>query len=122
MKYSEIINASFLVILFGVAIKFLGFRKNKPTILSRNILKNVIFYLVVTFVVMYALGAVVGFLKNAYSSSFFVVLDNIFAPIVIIILIELFRYAFVSANKDKTGYLVVLTILLILFEIFTHVG
>ena len=121
MKYSEIINASFLVILFGVAIKFLGFRKNKPTILSRNILKNVIFYLVVTFVVMYALGAVVGFLKNAYSSSFFVVLDNIFAPIVIIILIELFRYVFVSANKDKKGYLVVLTILLILFEIFTHV-
>ena len=85
MKYSGLITASFLVVLLGISIKFLGFRKNKPTVMSNNILKNVIFYLIVTFILMYALGIVVGFLTNAYSRSFLIMIDNIFAPIIIIV-------------------------------------
>lgn len=117
MKYSGLITTSFLVVLLGISIKFLGFRKNKPTVMSNNILKNVIFYLIVTFILMYALGSVVGFLTNAYSRSFLVMIDNIFAPIFIILFIELFRYVFISANNDKKFFIVLLTILLIVFEI-----
>lgn len=117
MKYSGLITASFLVILLGISIKFLGFRKNKPTVMSNNILKNVIFYLIVTFILMYALGVVVGFLTNAYSRSFLVMIDNIFAPIIIIVFVELFRYTFISANKDKKIYIVLLTLILVIFEV-----
>ena len=117
MKYSGLITTSFLVILLGISIKFLGFRKNKPTVMSNNILKNVIFYLIVTFILMYALGSVVGFLTNAYSRSFLVMIDNIFAPILIIIFIELFRYVFISANNDKKFFIVLLTLVLIVLEI-----
>ena len=117
MKYSFLITASFLVVLLGISIKFLGFRKNKPTVISNNILKNVIFYLIITFILIYALGAVVGFLKNAYSRSILVMIDNIFAPIIIIVLIELFRYVFISANKDKNYFIVLLTLVLVIFEV-----
>ena len=121
MKYSGLITASFLVILLGISVKFLGFRKSKPTVMSNNILKNVIFYLIVTFILMYALGSVVGFLTNAYSRSFLVMIDNIFAPILIIIFIEFFRYVFISANNDKKVFIVLLTIVLIIFEVSTSI-
>ena len=117
MKYSGLITASFLVILLGISIKCLGFRKSKPTVMSNNILKNVIFYLIVTFILIYALGIVVGFLTNAYSRSILVMIDNIFAPIIIIIFTELFRYIFISANKDKKSFIILLTIVLIIFEV-----
>ena len=117
MKYSGLITASFLVVLLGISIKFLGFRKNKPTVMINNILKNVIFYLIVTFILMYALGIVVGFLTNAYSRSFLIMIDNIFAPIIIIVLTEFIRYVFISANKDKKHYIVLLTIALVIFEV-----
>ena len=121
MKYSGLITASFLVVLLGISVKFLGFRKSKPTVMSNNILKNVIFYLIVTFILMYALGSVVGFLTNAYSRSFLVMIDNIFAPILIIIFIEFFRYVFISANNDKKVFIVLLTIVLIIFEVSTSI-
>ena len=117
MKYSEIITAAFTIILLGIAIKFLGFRKDKPTVLSKNIMRVVIFYLFLVFFVMYGLGIIVGFLKNAYSRSLFNLFDNVFSPIVIIIAIELFRYVFISANKDKKFSIILLTVLLIIFEI-----
>ena len=117
MKYSEIISASFTIILLGISIVFLGFRKDKSTVLSKNVMRVVIFYLFLVFFVMYGLGIIVGFLKNAYSRSLFNLFDNMFSPIVIIIAIELFRYVFISANKDKKISVILLTILLIVFEI-----
>ena len=121
MKYSEFISASFLGITLALAILFLGFRKDKTTILGKNVFKIVIFYLVLTFFVMYGLGLIVGFLKNAYSRSFINIFDNIFAPILIIVLTEFIRYVVISANKDKKSIISILTLILILFEIFTTV-
>ena len=117
MKYSEIITASFMVLLFGLGVKFLGFRRDKSTVLSKNVLRVVLFYLVLVFFIMYGLGIIVGFLKNAYSRSLFNIFDNIFAPIVIIIFTELLRYVFVWANKDKKFTIVLFTLLLIIFEV-----
>ena len=122
MEYAEIASASFMVVLLALSIKLLGFRKDKNTPLSKNILKVVAIYLVITFIVMYGLGFGIGFLKNAYSLSTLTLLDNIFAPIIIIILVELFRYVFIWANKDKKRYIVFLTIVLILFELVLSIG
>lgn len=121
MKYSEIITASFTIVLFALSLKLLGFRKDKPTVLSKNVLRVVIFYLVLVFFIMYGLGILVGFLKNAYSRSLFNIFDNIFAPVVVIIFMELVRYIVVWANKDKKIVIVLFTILMIIFEIFTSI-
>ena len=117
MKYSEIISASFAIVLLGIAIAFLGFRRDKSTVLSKNVMRVVIFYLFLVFFVMYGLGIIVWFLKNGYSMALFNLFDNMFSPIVIIIAIELFRYVFISANKDKKISIILVTTLLIIFEI-----
>lgn len=121
MKYSEIITASFTIVLFAISLKLLGFRKDKPTVLSKNVLRVVIFYLVLVFFIMYGLGILVGFLKNAYSRSLINIFDNIFAPIVVIVFMELVRYIVVWANKDKKLVIVLFTMLMIIFEIFTSI-
>ena len=120
MEYSEIISSSFLVVLLALSIGFLGFRKDKTTILGKNVFKVVLFYLILTFFVMYGLGLIVGFSKNAYSRDFVSIFDNIFIPIIIIILTELIRYVVIGANKDKKSIVVFITIVLILFELFTN--
>ena len=121
MKYSEIISASFLMFLLALSIGLLGFRKDKITILTKNVFKVVLLYLILAFLVMYGLGIFVGFLKNAYSLDALSLFNNIFIPIVIIVLVELIRYVVIGANKDKKSVIVILTILLTLFELFTSI-
>lgn len=121
MKYSSLISASFFMILLLLAYFFLGFRKDKSTYDSKNITRSVLFYLVFTFLATYGLGFIVGFLRNAYSRDFVILLDNIIAPILIIIFVELFRYIVIWANKDNKLFIIIYTILLILFELFISV-
>ena len=85
MKYSDIINASFFIVFLFGAIKCLGYRKDKMTILTRNILKVVVFHLLLIFVVMYGVGFFVGFLRNAYSRTLFSMFENLIGPFLIII-------------------------------------
>ena len=121
MKYSEFISASFLGVVLALSIIFLGYRKDKTTILGKNIFKVVIFYILLAFFIMYGMGIIVGFLKNAYSRSFISIFENTFSPILTILLVEFIRYIFISANKDKKAIITIFTVLLILFEIFTTV-
>ena len=121
MKFAEIISASFLIVVLALAIKLLGFRKDKPSMLSKNIIKVTVFYLVLAFSVMYGLGLVVGFLHNAYSRNVFSLFDNMFVPIIIIIMVELIRYVVIWANKDKKVFIGIFTVLLILFELMIAV-
>ncbi len=122
MAISEIVSAAFLLVLTGGAIGLLGIRRDKRTILRDNIFRIVIFYLILTFVVMFVLGFFSGFLKNAYSRSAFTLFDNVFAPILIIIFMELLRYVFVGANKDKKGYIYIMVLIFILFESIINIG
>lgn len=121
MKYSEFISVSFLGVVLALSIIFLGFRKSKNTILGKNVFKIVLFYVVLAFFVMYGIGLIVGFLRNAYSRSIVSIFDNIFAPILIILLVEFIRYIFVSANKDKKVLINILTAVLIGFELVTTI-
>ena len=101
MGISEVVNTSFLVVYLGIAIKFLGYRKDKASFDSKNIIRSVLLYMFLTFLAMYGLGFVVGFLKNAYSRNIFTLVQNIFLPILSIILCELIRYVLIWANRDK---------------------
>ena len=117
MEYSEIISSSFTLILFALSVGLLGFRKNKPNFLSRNVFKVVLMYVLIAFVGMYGVGFMIGFLKNGYSRSLLTLFDNILSPLLIIIFIELFRYVVIWANKDKKMFIYLFTAVIILFEI-----
>ena len=117
MKYSSLITASFLVLLFGLAVKLLGFRKDKLGYMDQNMIRVVILYLGVTFLIMYGLGFFVGFLKNAYSNSLSAMFDNLFAPVAIILLCEGIRYVVIWANRDKKKFIAIFTVILAFFEI-----
>ena len=116
MKYSEIITASSLIVILALSIILLGFRRDKTTVLGKNVFRVVLFYVVLAFFIMYGLGLMVGFLKNAYSSNFTSIFDNIFPPILIILGIEFIRYVVINANKDKKSIPIILTIILIVLE------
>ena len=117
MKYSEMINVSFLVIFLSISIFFLGFRKCKNNYMSQNVTQVVLVYLMICFALMYGLGLFTGFLKNAYSMSAINLLNNICAPILIIILIEMFRYVAIWANRDNKRIVILYTVLITIFEI-----
>lgn len=118
MKYSEIISASFMVFLLAFSISLLGYRKDKQTNLGKSVFKVVLFYLCLAFFIMFGFGMLVGFLKNAYSLSFFTLLDNIIAPIIIIVTVEFLRYVIVWANRDKKIFIWFYVILFMIFELF----
>lgn len=117
LRYGESITASFLILFLSFAILLLGFRKNKSNMLKKNIVFLTCIEISIFFGISYFLGFFVGFLKNAYSLELPTMFNNIFAPIIIIICVELFRYIFIGANKDKKESIIIITILLILFEI-----
>ena len=117
MKYSDFVNASFLSALFALSVIFLGFRKDKNTIVFQNVFKYTVFYLFITGFTIYGIGFFVGFLKNAYSRELLTLFDNIFTPIIICCLIELIRYVFIWANKDKKFFVILFTIILIVMEL-----
>ncbi len=117
MKYSEMINVSFLIILLGISIFLLGFRRCKNNYMNQNITQVVLVYLMIAFVLMYGLGLFTGFLKNAYSLSAMKLFNNVFAPILIIVLVEMFRYVIIWANRDDKVLVVITTIIITVFEI-----
>ena len=117
MKYSEMINASFLMIVLYLSYKMFGMRKNKETFDSERIMKATLLYLLVTFIIMYGLGLRVGFLKNAYSLSALSIINNILSPILVIISLEIIRYLVIWANKDRKYYIIIFTFILSIFEI-----
>lgn len=116
--YSSILTASFMVVVFAVYLKLLGWRKDKQSFLSKNTFNVILIHVLVGFIGMYILGFFIGFLKNAYSlKSIITILDNIFAPILIIVCMELLRYVVIWANRDKKNFIKIFTFALCVFEI-----
>ncbi len=115
--YSETITAGFLIILLSVLFLIYGYRKDKKTKVKDDLLKNTIFFVTITFAIMYLLGFFTGFLKNAYSLKINKIFENMLSPIIIIIVTELIRYIFMSSNTDKKKDIILFTIGLILLEL-----
>ena len=121
LKYSESLTAALIILLTGIAILILGFQKDKENRIKKYVTKMTLTIIVVFFAISYAAGLVVGFLKNAYSLNFASIIDNTFAPIVIIICTELFRYVLISGNKNNKIMTVLTTVVVILFELALNV-
>lgn len=114
---SEGICASFSLIILALSFVFLGYRKQNNNILTKDFIKTVLTCVLLYFVGTYGVGLVVGFLSNSYSLKPLSMLNNSFYTFVMIVAFEVFRYIFISSNKDKKLDIAFITILLALFEV-----
>ena len=119
LKYAECISAAFSIVLFFLALLFYGFRKIYLTNKKKEVIRLVLISISAYFLVTYFFGLAIGYLNNSYSLGFLAILNNALFQFVFIVFIELFRYIFISSNKDKIGSIYVLTILLTVLEIFS---
>lgn len=118
LSLAEGITSAFSICLFSLSVFLLGYRKLYKDDLDNIFFKTIAKIVIGYFLLTYGLGLVVGFLKNSYSLSFIGILNNILSPFITIIFIELFRYVFISANKDDMKSVYIITLLLSIFEIF----
>ncbi len=116
LKYSESITSGVMIIIAFVAYLFYGYAKDKKTYAKKSIFQIIITQIILFFLVTYGLGLVVGFLKNSYSLKLNSIIDNTFAPIALIIAMELLRYLFIVPNKDRKLPIIILTIMFIILE------
>lgn len=117
LKYAEVFTAAFFIILFLISKYFFGFQKNKQTRIKKEIIITTIISLIIYFSSIYALGLILGFLKNAYSLKFTTMLNNVFFVLFTSISIEMIRYNFVTANKDNKMRIIIFSIIISIFEI-----
>ena len=117
LKYNESINAAFSILILALSIFFLGYRKVNNNQYKGSFIRVVIVSLFLYFIGTYGAGLIIGFLSNSYSLKFESIFNNIFCILVSIISLEVFRYTFISANKDNKVSIAILTILLMLFDI-----
>ncbi len=127
LKYADTLTAASLIIVTFVGIVLLGYHKDKPTYLKKEVIKVVIFQVALYFTIIYALGLVFGFLKNAYSLKPITIINNILAPIVIVIASEILRYVIISNNKNNNDFsskaiIVAITISLSLVDISSQIS
>lgn len=118
LKYTEFINASFLMIILFFTIFLFPYQKDKSTPLKKKVNLITAILIILFFSITYLVGMFVGFLKNSYSLNAYSILNNIFSPIIIIVCIEIFRYVVINQNRNSKKMLFLITIVLTLLEIF----
>ena len=117
LKYSEIITACFILVLLFITFRLLGFQEDKKTRLKQSVFTVTVTQVILYFALTYALGIIIGFLKNSYSLTPISVLNNMFAPAAIIVCVELFRYIVITTNRDSKKVAIMVSILLALLDI-----
>lgn len=117
LKYAEIINCSVVLFISFVAYLMYGYQKTKLNKIKKNIALLVITNLIIYFALTYLVGFGFGFLKSPYSIGFVNVLKNIIGPIVFFASVELMRYIFVAANRDRKCSIVSFSLSLAFLEI-----
>ena len=67
LKFSGVITATYLLIIFFISYLFLGFQRNKMNTIRKETSTMVTISVLVYFILIYGCGFVTGFLKNSYS-------------------------------------------------------
>lgn len=117
LRYSDTITACTMMVILFLSIILLGFRKNKKSPLKKCLTIVTVTQVLLFFALSYGLGLITSFLKNSYLLTFSGIINNIFAPTILIICTEIFRYNIISANKDKKSIIILTTLLLMTLEI-----
>ena len=116
-NYAEIINGVFIVLLAIISYFMYGYQSCKLNEIRKKVLLEVLIASGIYFLLIYVLGIFTGYLKNGYSLEILSIIKNILVPLLSVIALEIFRYIFVSANKDTKEIVSYATMAIILFDI-----
>jgi len=115
-NYATVINGLFTLVLTISAYFLYGFQHCGLNKTRKKVLLEVLIGLVVYFALIYILGLSAGFMKNAYSLKLSSIAKNAFLPVLSMVALELFRYIFVSANKDSKETIIYMTVAAIMLD------
>lgn len=121
LKFSALISALFILIVLTTTISIIGFRKDKKTDLKMSIFYKTLTLVILFFVISFVLGIFIGFNNNGYARSPIMLLNNIFAPIIIIICTEIYRYIVINSVNEKSKIVTFTTFVLTIFEILISI-
>lgn len=116
-NFAATLNGIFISILTFLAFQVYGFQKIDVTKLRKKIIIQTIVAIFIYFTIIYGLGFFTGFVRNSYSLKILAIIKHIIIPLAIIISMEMFRYIFISSNKDSTLWIVLITIAMIIFDV-----
>lgn len=115
--YAESIMAAFMLLIIFLSIQFFGFQKDKNNRVKNNLLIKICQILTIYFIVIYLLGLYFGYSKIVFSLKPVSILNNTFAPIIIFICLEVFRYIIINNSKDNNKKIILIGIIIGLLEL-----
>ena len=124
-NYSATITGVFTCLITFAAYACFGFQKYEINKLRKKIMIEVIVGVIIYFSLIYILGMFTGYLKSSYSLNILSIVKNMFIPLVSIIALEMFRYIFISTNRDSRAWVITSTVIIILLDIvinFVNIG
>ena len=116
-NYALLISSIFIVGLTITSYFVYGFQHCGLNKIRKQVILEVLISVIGYFILIYMLGLIVGFSKNSYSLNFVSILKNTLIPLIFVSALEIFRYIFISANRDSKELISYLTMTLILLEI-----
>ena len=111
---AHILSAFFILIITIISIFIYDYKKIKITKITKKIIYEFVIGIFIYFTFIYLLGLFTGFLRNSYSLRFVSILKNIWAPLISVTALEVFRYIYITNNREY-NYAKLLGILTIIF-------
>ena len=118
-KYIKVINCLFISLVTAMSYFMYGFQQCSINKIRKKIIIEVGIAILLYFIITYTLGIFTGYYKNIYSLKIISIIKNGLLPLITVIALEIFRYIFVSSNRDSKSTIVWATLAIILFDVAT---
>ena len=115
--YAESIMAAFMIVIVVLSIQMYGFHIDRNNRLKNNLFFNIAQVIATYFIIIYLLGLYFGYSKIVFSLKPISILNNTFAPIVIFICLEVFRYIVTNNNRDNNKKIIFFNFIIGLIEL-----
>ena len=116
-----------MYVISGIMLPFLilmivlnGFEKDNYRY-KKDVLLNIIIFLLMYYFITYFLGLFSGFVKSSYSLSFINIIKNTFPVIALILISELMRYVLFNKTKRNLPCLIIGCLLIVMVDVNTMV-
>lgn len=116
-----------MYVISGIMLPFLilmivlnGFEKDNYRY-KKDVLLNIIIFLLMYYFITYFLGLFSGFVKSSYSLSFINIIKNTFPVIALILISELMRYVLFNKTKRNLPCLIIGCLLFVMVDVNTMV-
>lgn len=116
-----------MYVISGIMLPFLilmivlnGFEKDNYRY-KKDVLLNIIIFLLMYYFITYFLGLFSGFVKSSYSLSFINIIKNTFPVIALILISELMRYVLFNKTKRNLPCLIIGCLLFVIVDVNTMV-